>query len=163
MDSHITTAFSTIDHDVHRMRRAAIGSYFSKQRITALEPFIQRRVELLCESLRRQSQVEPVEVHTIFLAFANDTVCSYAFDYTMSLLEDPQRAKDWKATITAIASLTPLIKQFPWLVPLIKRVPLFVLQAVVPRLARLLSLHVVCLTALRAIKTSTRIAKEKLH
>ena len=125
------------------MRRAAVAPYFSTKRIADLEPFIQRRIDLLCDSLRWQSQHGPVEVHTLFLAFANDTVCSYAFNYTMNLLEDPKRAKDWQGTISAVASLTPLIKQFPWLTPLAKLVPLSILQLVMPNMARLLSLHVV--------------------
>lgn len=146
-------AFSTISHDVHRMRRAAIGSYFSKTRITALEPFVQKRVQLLCESLLQQSRNAPVEVHTLFLAFANDTVCSYAFDYSMNLLEDPQRARDWRTTISAIAGLTPLIKQFPWLIPIAKRIPLQLLKELVPSLARLLSLQEVSPTILGSVKT----------
>ena len=143
-----TTAFSTIDHDEHRMRRAAIGSYFSKARITALEPFLHERVGLLCDSLLRQARDGPVEMHTLFLAFANDTVCSYAFDYSMNLLEDPQRAKDWRLTINAVSSLTPLIKQFPWFIGVAKRIPHLFLRALVPRLARLLSLQMVSLTSL---------------
>ena len=150
---HHTIAFSTISHDVHRMRRAAIGSYFSKTRIMALEPFVQKRVELLCESLLQQSRDAPVEVHTLFLAFANDTVCSYAFDYSMNLLEDPQRARDWRTTISAIAGLTPLIKQFPWLIPVVKRMPRLYLERVVQRLARLLSLQAVSLANLGAVKS----------
>ena len=135
------------------MRRAAISSYFSKARITALEPFVHKRVELLCESLLRQSRDGPVEMHTLFLAFANDTVCSYAFDYSMNLLEDPQRAKNWRRTIEAIASLTPMIKQFPWLIPIVRRLPHMFLRGVAPRLARLLSLQTVSLAFLDAMKT----------
>ena len=151
-------AFSTIDHDIHRMRRAAIGSYFSKARITALEPFLHKRVELLCKSLFQQSLDGPVEMHTLFLAFANDTVCSYAFDYSMNLLEDPQRAKDWRKTINAIASLTPLIKQFPWFIRLAKMMPRLLLRVILPRLARLLTLQAVSLTFLDAVKLSVWIA-----
>ena len=105
--SHLILAFSTVLHDIHRIRRAAIGSYFSKAHIVTLEPFLRERAELLCDSLLQQSRDGPVEVHTLFLAFTNDTVCSYAFDYSMNLLEDPRRAENWRMTISAIADLTP--------------------------------------------------------
>ena len=153
MDSLYMIAFSTIPHEVHRMRRTAIGPYFSKARITALEPFLHKRVELLCQSLLTQSRDGPVEMHTLFLAFANDTVCCYAFDYSMDLLEDPQRAKEWRTTINAIASLTPLIKQFPWLIAVVKRMPHLLVRVVVSRLARLLALQAISLTLEIAVKT----------
>lgn len=41
----------------------------------------------------------------------------------MNLLDDPDIASDWKMTINAIASLTPLIKQLPWIIPMVRRVP----------------------------------------
>ncbi|KAL8882352.1 MAG: hypothetical protein Q9198_000640 [Flavoplaca austrocitrina] len=123
------------------MRRSAISSYFSKSSIADLEPFIHKRVELLCDSLRSQSRKAPVDVHALFLAYANDTVCAYSFDYSMNLLEDPDIASDWKLTINAIASLTPLIKQFPWIIPMVRRIPAWFLRATLPKLERLLSLQ----------------------
>ena len=125
------------------MRRAAISSYFSKTRIEALEPFLRKRVELLCESLRRQAQDGPVEVLTLFLAFAEDTVCSYAFDYSMDLLEDSQRGKEWRTMISDSGDVIPFIKQFPWIIPVVKRVPLRVLNAAAPKVAGLLTLQAV--------------------
>lgn len=135
------SAFSTIPHDMHRMRRSAISSYFSKPSIADLEPFIHKRVELLCHTLRSQSRKGPVDVHALFLAYANDTVCAYSFDYSMNLLEDSEIASNWKLTINAIASLTPLIKQFPWIIPVVRRIPGWFLRTILPKLERLLSLQ----------------------
>ncbi|KAL8919632.1 MAG: hypothetical protein Q9208_006664 [Pyrenodesmia sp. 3 TL-2023] len=138
---HRESAFSTISHDMHRLRRSAISSYFSKSSIADLEPFIHKRVELLCDTLRSQSRRAPVDVHALFLAYANDTVCAYSFDYSMNLLDDPEVASNWKMTINAIASLTPLIKQFPWLIPVVRRIPGWLLRSALPKLERLLSLQ----------------------
>ncbi|KAL9611916.1 MAG: hypothetical protein Q9167_003469 [Letrouitia subvulpina] len=109
--------------------------------IADLEPFIHKRVELLCGSLRSQSRKGPIDAHALFLAFANDTACAYAFDYSMNLLEEPERALDWKMTIKAIASLTPFIKQFPWIIPIVKRVPGWLRRLLSPKMERLLSLQ----------------------
>ena len=122
-----------------------MNPYFTKPRIMALEPFIRARVKLLCESLIKQSTEGPVEMYTLFLAFANDTVCSFAFDYSMHLLENPQRATDWGATMKSITTLTPLIKQFPWLIAVARRIPQLLLKSITPRFARLLALRVVSL------------------
>ncbi|KAL9013251.1 MAG: hypothetical protein Q9173_002036 [Seirophora scorigena] len=146
--------FSTIPHDMHRMRRSAISSYFSKPSIADLEPFIHKRVELLCDALRSQSRTGPVDVHALFLAYANDTVCAYSFDYSMNLLEDSEMASSWKLTIKAIASVTPLIKQFPWIIPVVRRIPGWFLRTLLPKLGRLLSLQErMNLEATKAIQT----------
>ncbi|KAL8885902.1 MAG: hypothetical protein Q9215_006310 [Flavoplaca cf. flavocitrina] len=135
------------------MRRSAISSYFSKSSIADLEPFIHKRVELLCDSLRSQSRKPPVDFHALFLAYANDTVCAYSFDYSMNLLEYPDIASNWKMTINAIASLTPLIKQFPWIIPVVRRIPGWFLRATLPKLERLLSLQArINLEATKAIE-----------
>ena len=122
-----------------------MNPYFSKSSIAQLEPFIQQRVDMLCQSLMRQSKDGPVELHTIYLAFANDTVCSFAFDYSMNLLEDPGLARQWKATISAIASMTPLFKQFPWLHSVVDLVPKSILRRYLPKFARIQSLRAVSL------------------
>ena len=153
--SHFITAISTIPHDVHRMRRASIGSYFSKSHIVALEPLLRKRVELLCDCLLQQSRNGPVEVHTLVLAFANDTICSYAFDYSMKLLEDPQRAHNWRLTISAVAGLTPLVKQFLWIMPVAKKLPIYLSEWVVPRLACVLLLQKVSIMEFRHLGRSS--------
>ncbi|KAL8697028.1 MAG: hypothetical protein Q9224_002505, partial [Gallowayella concinna] len=133
--------FSTVSHSHHRIRRRALNPYFSKSSTASLEPFIQRRVELLCRSLKQQLREGPVELHTIYLAFANDTVCSFAFHYSMNLLEDPSLARDWKATISAIASMTPLVKQFPWLHDAVEWIPPSLLNRIAPQFARIKELQ----------------------
>ena len=135
------------------MRRSALTPYFTRPSVMALEPFIRARVELLCESLIQQSKEGPVEIYTLFLAFANDIIGDYAFDYSMHLLKNPQRAADWRTTIDGIASLTPLIKQFPWLIAVARRVPSLLLQAITPRLARSLALQEVSLGSIDAARS----------
>lgn len=73
-----------------------------------------------------------MEIYTLFLAFANNTVCSYALGYSMPLLEIPQRATDWGTSIEGIASLTPRIKQFSWLIAVARRIPKVPLISIMP-------------------------------
>ena len=63
----------------------------------------------------------------------------------MNLLEDPNIARDWKATIGALAGMTPLVKQFPWLHDVTNWVPGSLLGRVSPKLGRIIRLKQVSL------------------
>ena len=59
----------------------------------------------------------------------------------MGLQDDDLQAEEWNRTIRAVAKLTSLVKQFPWIINLFKKLPLGMLQRLAPDLARILQLH----------------------
>lgn len=81
------------------------------------------------------------EMHKTYLAMTTDTLCDHTFGESLALLQEDKRADNWKRTIKAVAVLTPLIKQFTWIIPLALKLPLSPLQMVVPDLARIIALH----------------------
>lgn len=84
---------------------------------------------------------EVVELRVKFLAFATDTITRYALGEPMGLQGNQFRADDWSATIRAVVRITPLVKQFPWIISLALKVPVNVLQLILPDLSRLLRFH----------------------
>jgi cytochrome P450 len=64
--------FSTIDHDTHRMRRAALLPYFGTAYVRKMQPNFQERLDVL---LRRMSGFkdtdEAVNANCMFAAFSN--------------------------------------------------------------------------------------------
>ena len=55
------SAFSTVEHQLHRQRRAAFSSFFSKASVRKLEPLIQSLVRKLCQKLQGKVNTgEPV-------------------------------------------------------------------------------------------------------
>jgi cytochrome P450 len=38
--------FSTIDHDLHRIRRSALNPFFSMAAVRSLQPIIQERIDM---------------------------------------------------------------------------------------------------------------------
>lgn len=134
--------FGTIDHEVHRKRRAAISPFFSKNTVNAAQPMIDRNMNLLSEKLRQSlADGGVVEMHKTYLAMTTDTLCDHTFGESLDLLKEDKKAEEWKRTIKAVAVLTPLIKQFTWIIPLALKLPLRPLQMVVPDLARIVALH----------------------
>ncbi|KAM3072433.1 hypothetical protein ACMFMG_009234 [Clarireedia jacksonii] len=132
--------FGTIEHDIHRKRRAANSYFFSLKAIAEAEGLIQERIQELCGVLHRSFvQNEVIELKLKFIAYTTDTVCQYVFAEPPSLQKDPEKAKRWQRTIEAVGRMTPLIKQSPWLISAAKKIPLPIIERLLPDLARLLS------------------------
>jgi cytochrome P450 len=45
------SAFGTLDHDLHRVRRNAMNRFFSRAQITRLEPEMLKLTQRLCDKL----------------------------------------------------------------------------------------------------------------
>lgn len=91
-----------------------------------------------------------VELRASSLAWSTDVVCSYALGFSLDLLGDWPRAVEWRKNISALASLTPYAKQFPWLIPLALQLPDWILNALLPQIARVVWIHRVSLLVIKA-------------
>lgn len=103
---------------------------------------IYKNMDLLIRTLRQSLANGGVaEMHKTYLAMTTDTLCDHTFGETLGLLQEDKKADEWRRTIKAVAVLTPLIKQFTYIIPLALKLPLRPLQIVVPDLARIVALH----------------------
>ena len=103
---------------------------------------IYEKMNVLSQRLREGMQNDGiVELRKTYLAMTTDTLCGHCFDSSIDLLGSEQRTSEWHRTIKAVAILTPLIKQFTWIIPLALKLPLGPLRAIVPDLARIAELH----------------------
>lgn len=103
---------------------------------------IYRNMNLLGQRLKQGlADGGVVEMRKTYLAMTTDTLCDHTFGESLDLLKQDKKADEWKRTIKAVAVLTPLIKQFTWIIPLALKLPLRPLQMVVPDLARIVALH----------------------
>lgn len=64
--------FGTIDHDLHRARRAPVARFFSRGNVAKLEDEIKEHVQMLCDKLLRQSK--PFDVKTAYSCFTADII-----------------------------------------------------------------------------------------
>ena len=65
-------AFATPDHNLHRMRRAALNPYFSKAKVRQLQPRIESSLlNLLARFGEFQQSGEPMTVSLAYAALAN--------------------------------------------------------------------------------------------
>lgn len=73
--------FSTISHDQHRLRRAALNRFFSMASVRKLQPMIEGRVTSLLERLRGFKDVKgnegAIKLDFAYSAFTNGEFCSF--------------------------------------------------------------------------------------
>lgn len=96
--------FSTLNHDLHRRRRAPLNPFFSRASVLRLEPMVREMVEHLCSRLEgfRQTR-EPVNLRHAFAAVAMDVVTDYAFGTSYQCLDDPSFAPMWPEAVDSVS------------------------------------------------------------
>ena len=141
-----SSVFGTIPHGEHRMRRAPLNPFFSKKSVGNLEPMIKNVVDKLCTRLRGyQRAKEAVNLRYAFAALAMDVVTDYAFAKSTNCLDEPDFAPMWPDAIDSISKQTHFIKQFPWILPLMRLMPLWLVKQLNPHIMRMISFETVCI------------------
>jgi cytochrome P450 len=108
-------AVGTVNHDVHRQRRAALSPFFSKKSVTELEPIIQAQINKLCiklAALKGASQV--VNLSDALTCLSADIISDCAFGESYGLLDFPDFAPEWRKFMMELSLGTHLMKQFGW-------------------------------------------------
>ena len=118
------SGFGTVNHDLHRMRRAAINPFFSKQKVVALQPVIQRLADKLCakfEECRGTDEVIPFEC--AFDAFTMDVITEYSLDTSFGYLDHPGWSSDFRELERAFGEMGYMQKMFPPLIDIMNSLP----------------------------------------
>ena len=73
--------FSTVSHDQHKARRAALNRFFSMASVRRLQPVIEERVQQLVARIRgfKDRTEDVMKVDYAFAAFTNGKLNSYLF------------------------------------------------------------------------------------
>jgi cytochrome P450 len=67
-------AFTTNDHDLHRLRRSALNPFFSKVKVRSLQPRIEERLNRLMERFQEfKESGEPMSASLAYAALTNGT------------------------------------------------------------------------------------------
>jgi len=115
----------TISHKLHRLRRAPLSKFFSKASVTNLEPVIQSTINKLINRLRDfRDEGRPVIISLAFGCLTNDVVCEYAFAKNDNLVETSRDFQtDIHDALVNVSEIGHFLKQVPWLIGAMKKVP----------------------------------------
>ncbi|KAK7988351.1 C6 transcription factor [Apiospora arundinis] len=107
--------FGTVDHDIHRSRRAPVGRFFSRSMISRLESDVKTLVRKLCDKLLAQKGEPAFDIAVAYSCFTADAISGYAFGQGFGLLDQP----GWEPNFhePTLSSLRPglLFRFFPFM------------------------------------------------
>lgn len=130
--------FGTVQHDHHRLRRGALNPFFSKKSISAIEPLIQSKVDMLCAALGEYAPGgddenragKEIELGVAYMSLTLDTISHYAFGKSYGLVELPGFSRLWKEVIENVMESFALVRNMPWLPELLKKLPLSITKKI---------------------------------
>ncbi|KAK3639089.1 hypothetical protein LTR56_012638 [Elasticomyces elasticus] len=115
---------ATPSHDLHRIRRGAMSSYFSSANVRKLEPVVLSRVQKLCDRLEEhRTNGHPVNLSNAFRCLATDVVTYFAFPKPRSMLDTPDFSKDFTRLLRDFSSLITWQRHLKIVFPILMSIP----------------------------------------
>ena len=137
--------FSTESHELHRIRRAAFTRYLSKSTLVRLEPGIQSVVDKLASRFEgMKGSGRNVNLLDAYACMTADVVGQYAFAKTYGFLDDPDFTPQWHKMLMEVSENGHFVKQFGFMVPLMKSMPDWFVKLVLPQMWALIEFQQVC-------------------
>lgn len=136
-------------HDLHRSRRAAFNSYFSKASIRSLEPVITKALDNLIQRLGASAESgEIVPLNIVYKALTSDIITAYCFgESTGYLMSDDYNSPFFEA-LALTFEVAWLMTHVGWLGPLLNAMPIRVQKMLMPGLDSLFRMRRVSLHTL---------------
>ncbi|KAF7917662.1 uncharacterized protein EAE98_010078 [Botrytis deweyae] len=133
------SAFGSVDHKLHRERRAALNKYLSKQTIKKLEPMLLDMLDKLCRRIEEfKEKGEKLDMRVVYQCFITDVITLYALNRSWNHLDSPNFSPLWVETIAETVKLGHLLTQFPILLPISLGLPRWFLKITKPGFAMLM-------------------------
>ncbi|KAB8289893.1 hypothetical protein EYC80_010524 [Monilinia laxa] len=108
------SAFETIGHDLHRLRRSAVNPFFSKRSINATESAIKSQISLLSDIFHSHFlSATPVNLRVAFSSLTLDIISDYCYGESFGALTNKDVAETWSNTLSQIMSITTFVMHFP--------------------------------------------------
>ena len=118
------STISTLPHDLHRTRRAAFSSFFSKASIRRLEPAITETLDNLLQRLdtaAKKGEIMPLS--NAYKATTNDIITEYCFGESTGYLLRDDYNKGFFDAMTKSLHIVWWMTHIAWLGPLLDSIP----------------------------------------
>ncbi|KAF2664438.1 putative cytochrome P450 [Microthyrium microscopicum] len=135
-----TSTATTVEHDLHRSRRAAINPFFSTRSVGKLEPKIQQKIDTLCTRFEELAKTgEPFRLDAAFSALTTDVITEYCYGHTYDYLLEPDFKLEWKTAMDVVFSGSAFRRATPWLTELMQKFPDKYILQMAPQLGALIN------------------------
>lgn len=120
------STISTLDHDLHRKRRAIVSPYFSKRAIADIEPAIHERIDALISRLA-EAKGSTIDLTCAFSAFTADVVTYHFYGSHANYISSKDFKYGLKDALTVLLNLYNLTRFLPIPATTLKSLPLPIL------------------------------------
>jgi cytochrome P450 len=128
-------AFSTVEHDLHKTRRAALNPFFAKRSVFRLEPRIQDKVDRLCARLSEFADSgQVVRLDVAYMALTMDVITEYAYGTCYNYLSEPDFKLEWKECMATVFEGAAFRRATPWLTQFFQLFPERYVLSMMPKL-----------------------------
>lgn len=108
--------FGTVDHDLHRIRRAPVAKLFSRSVIISLEEDIAALAQQLCDKIMAErGKGTPFDLTRAYSNLSTDVISAYCFGESFNLLNQPGWGSNFRDSNLAILKHWFLFRFFPFL------------------------------------------------
>ncbi|PLN82533.1 cytochrome P450 [Aspergillus taichungensis] len=132
------STISTIDHDLHRRRRAILNPYFSKRAIADFEPIIHDRLDALISRLV-DATGSTIDLTCAFSAFTADVVIQYFYGFHANYISSEGFRFSLKDALNVLLSFYNLTRFLPFRADTLKSLPLPILGLLNPNFPEVVS------------------------
>lgn len=132
------SSFSTVGHDLHKLRRSALNPFFSVANVERLQGVIEEQVNNVLRRLAGHAAssnspaAEPLDLVFVFAAFTNDVINEYAFARSEHLVNRPDFGRAAIASVMKGTKMGVLAKHMPWVLPVLTALPDALTERFVP-------------------------------
>ena len=135
----------TESHELHRIRRGIFAHYLSKATLLRLEPGIQSVIDHLVSRFQGlKGTGKDVNLFHVFASLTGDVIGQYAFAKTYGFLDEPEFSPWWHMMMMDVSQNGHMVKQFPWMMPLLKGMPDWLVKLTQPQMMSLIDFQRVC-------------------
>lgn len=134
-ESETRSVITTIPHELHRKRRAALSPYFSPSNVRRLEPIIHESLKNLLgrlDSCQKSGQIVPMTV--AYKAMTSDIITNYAFGKSTNYLVKDDFNISFFETIESVFEQAHCLLHIAWLGPMIEALPIPVVVKLIPEM-----------------------------
>jgi hypothetical protein len=136
--------FTTVEHDLHRKRRAPLAPFFSASAIRRFDHVIRDKLDSLSrrfDEYREGGRV--VDLDNAMTAMTTDVITQYCFGASNGFLQEDEFQPQWRAILRTVMESGPLNKQMHWLMSTVTKIPVAWLVWLKPEMANYINFRVV--------------------
>ena len=131
----------TVPYDSHKIRRGALAPFFGRNMVSTLsnEDIIRRKVERLCCRIEEYCELkQPMNLGLALKCLVTDVISEYALGTSYDLMDTPDFGVARFEAQRRTGEFAVLGKHFPWLIPVLRRLPSWLITMLSPGMGKLL-------------------------